>query len=202
MSLGMSIDKQLCHSLFIKRSQLCFSFQKKGAKNHSREENGKAFAWQTALNQKCATDDQKCACRLESLVSKLPRDLDDDESKKTIGLFFLHKFLKRRSLLPRSMPLRSLVILHLTIHPWGEGSTTNWSKLSNIVSRMPMPFSSSALLLLSADDPLPPSALPSLPSAESPEKKQKLSNFLHLQNFATSKTISSSFFRLLQGRKR
>ena len=73
--------------------------------------------------------------------------------------------------LPLSMPLRSLVILHLTTHPCGVGSMTNASKLSSIVSRIPIPFSSSFDLL--SDESLlpPPSAFESLPSAASPEKK-------------------------------
>ena len=71
--------------------------------------------------------------------------------------------------LPLSIPFRSRVMRHLTTQPWGEGSSTNWSRLSSIVSRIPIPCCSSSLAFVSLL--LPPSAFDNFPSVPSPAKR-------------------------------
>ena len=91
---------------------------------------------------------------------------------------------RKKVFLPLSIPLRSRVIRHLTTHPWGDGSTTNWSKLSSISSKIPMPvFSSWFSLALS----LPPSALDNFPSVPSPVR----GNFRFRQDFCAPFITSS-----------
>ena len=46
--------------------------------------------------------------------------------------------------LPLSIPFLSLVILHFTTQPLGEGSKTNWSKLSIMETKCPIPLDSSS----------------------------------------------------------